>query len=324
MRLPTFPAFLLFAHLTCVYSTTITCPADVRVECDDDESSANTGVATATSSVVIVINESDSVEPGTCPQKSDITRTWSATDELGNELASCTQVVTVVDMTAPLFDVIPPSEEVDCSGAQWTQVGSGSSALSCPGPLQTSVPPVPEVTATDNCDEDVDPAFSETQRGECPGVTVREWDATDDCGNGSELIQLVVQRKACVNTERYWKGRPEEWLTPFGPVTEFELGCAGDTTSAADALLIVNDGVGSQSDWTVKIAKELIAAILNVSQGADDTCAAEAIQDARKYLCAVPIGSNARGSLKGKATSLRKDLQDYNNGKCCAPKCPSA
>ncbi|MEM7392947.1 MAG: hypothetical protein AAF492_11435, partial [Verrucomicrobiota bacterium] len=121
----------------------------------------------------------------------------------------------------------------------------------------------------------------------------------------------------------YWKGRPEEWLTPFGPVTEFELGCAGDLTSAADALLILNGCVGHQNDWTVKLAKELIAAILNVSQGADDTCATEAIQEARDFLCVVPIGSYPYGSLRTTAKNLTADLEDYNNGTCCAPKCPT-
>ena len=190
---------------------------------------------------------------------------------------------------------MPPSEEVDCSNAQCPETGSGASGCSqrtsisagsgstlipCPDPLQTNVPPVPEVTASDNCDTTVDVELVEIQIGVCPGCIVRTWTATDDCGNATEMIQLIVLRKACVQNWEYWKGRPSEWLTPFGPVTEFELGCAGDITSAADALMILNGCVGKKSDETIKLAQELLAAILNVAQGADDTCAMDAIQEA--------------------------------------------
>ena len=91
----------------------ISCPADVTVNCEDDRSSANTGVATATDSCdgEIDISESDSVADGSCPQEEVITRTWTGTDDCGNA-SSCDQVVTVVDTTLP---------EVQCNGYDITE-----------------------------------------------------------------------------------------------------------------------------------------------------------------------------------------------------------
>ena len=92
----------------------ISCPADATVSCEDDRSSANTGVATSTDNCVqlsLGIAESDSVAGGSCPQEEVITRTWTATDDCGNS-SSCDQVVTVVDTTPP---------EVQCNGYDITE-----------------------------------------------------------------------------------------------------------------------------------------------------------------------------------------------------------
>ncbi|MEM7392545.1 MAG: hypothetical protein AAF492_09355, partial [Verrucomicrobiota bacterium] len=300
----------------------ITAPADVTLECTEDTTSANTGVATASSgcSNEIAVTESDDVVTGACPQQFTIRRTWSAGDGSGQDV-SAVQVITVVDTTAPVFDRLPMSVIVDYSdrdagsgsgasggsgsGGSGGSAASGGSRPGCT-PLPTEIPPVPEVSATDDCDTDVDVNLVEVQMGDCPGVIVRSWTATDDCGNESELIQLVVLRKACVNPTDYWKDRPAEWLSPFGPVTEFELGCDGDLTSAGDALLLLNGCVGSKTDWTVRLARELIAATLNVAQGAEDDSASEAIQEARDFLCVIPIGSKPRGELKKTARRLYK------------------
>ncbi len=51
------------------------------------------------------------------------------------------------------------------------------------------------VSATDNCDNDVDVTFKETKAdGSCPGtyVLTRTWTATDDCGNIGSASQIVT------------------------------------------------------------------------------------------------------------------------------------
>ncbi|MEM7393695.1 MAG: hypothetical protein AAF492_15225, partial [Verrucomicrobiota bacterium] len=317
----------------------IACPVDLTIECDQDSRSVATGVATATDHCTpngdIAIAQSEVVLAGACPRGATLVRTWTATDRCGNH-SSCDQVITVADTVAPSFTVIPESVEIDCSGAQDDDNGSGSSGGSSgsggrsgsgsshggPDALPTEVPPVPSVSAVDNCDNEVDIAFEEIQMGDCPGVIVRTWTASDDCQNESEIIQLVVLRKACVQTARSWRSRPGEWLTPFGPVTEFALGCEGDSISAAHALAIMRGRAGRRSDPTIRLASELIAAILNVSQGAEDSCVDELIREARDFLCVVPVGSRPRGQLRRTANRLRVRLLLYNHGRGCAPACP--
>ncbi len=154
----------------------ITCPADVTVDCEDDRSSASTGVATATDNCDgnVDIVESDSVAAGSCPQEEVITRTWTATDNCGNA-SSCDQVVAVVDDENPAI-TCPDDVTVDCEDDR-------SSA-------NTGV-----ATATDNCDDDV--AITESDSvaaGSCPQeeVITRTWTATDDCGNASSCDQIVT------------------------------------------------------------------------------------------------------------------------------------
>lgn len=87
----------------------ITCPSDTTIECDESPAPANTGVATATdvcdSSPTITF--SDVTLPGSCPEESTITRTWTATDSSGNS-SSCSQIINVVDTTAPVISCNSP------------------------------------------------------------------------------------------------------------------------------------------------------------------------------------------------------------------------
>ncbi|WP_242121566.1 HYR domain-containing protein, partial [Aestuariivivens sediminicola] len=62
----------------------ITAPADVTIECTDDESSASNGVATGSDTCGdVTITESD-VVTDQCGNTKTIVRTWTATDECGN------------------------------------------------------------------------------------------------------------------------------------------------------------------------------------------------------------------------------------------------
>jgi hypothetical protein len=248
----------------------------------------------------------------------------------------------VQDVTAPTILTEPLSTDVDCSGVQEEEgsgaagsgatgsgtagsggTGSGGSGDGCPDDITTEIPPAPDkVEVTDNCDNAIDVAYTQTQYGDCPAVIVRQWIATDACANASDLIHLVVLRKACVQTAKYWEENPDAWLNPFGPVEYLELGCAGVLTSAADAMGLL--ATNAHGDVTIELAQELIAAILNVEQGAESALAADLIQAARDYLCVTPIGSDPDDKLlKEAAKDLEKALKDFNAGKLCAPKCGS-
>ncbi|MDP7743887.1 MAG: gliding motility-associated C-terminal domain-containing protein, partial [Lentisphaeria bacterium] len=64
----------------------ITCPASVTVNCEDDSSSTGTGSASATDNCDsnVTFTESDSSAAGSCADEKVITRTWTATDDCGN------------------------------------------------------------------------------------------------------------------------------------------------------------------------------------------------------------------------------------------------
>src|SRR5262245_66155094 len=58
----------------------------------------------------------DATTAGSCPQSSVVTRTWTATDHCGNS-ATRSQVITVVDTTAPVLGSLPGPSTVECPAA---------------------------------------------------------------------------------------------------------------------------------------------------------------------------------------------------------------
>ncbi|MFN0213525.1 MAG: HYR domain-containing protein [Saprospiraceae bacterium] len=110
---------------------------------------------------------------GACPNSYTLTRTWRAQDDCGNS-TSTSQVITVQDITSPVFSVVPPNVTVNCQ------------AVPVPG----------NATATDNCDASVTISYlGETRTdGSCPGAYSlrRIWKAEDDCGNTSTAQQIIT------------------------------------------------------------------------------------------------------------------------------------
>jgi hypothetical protein len=125
-------------------------PADVTAEDDCD------------GPVDVVFTETQSNPGSNC--NNIITRTWTATDFCGNE-ASCTQIITVNDDTAPVLTGCPDGGTFQCFA---------------------DVPPPADVTAEDNCDGPLPVDFFEDQSNpgsNCDNIIVRTWTATDSCGN---------------------------------------------------------------------------------------------------------------------------------------------
>ncbi|MCB0535306.1 MAG: carboxypeptidase regulatory-like domain-containing protein, partial [Saprospiraceae bacterium] len=149
----------------------IVTPLDLTLSCSENIPTAPTQVATDNCGVVLV-DFSETTEPGGCQNSYTVVRGWVVSDLCGNT-AEWWQHITVIDTEAPVLLVTPLDLQVDCS---------------------EDIPAAPLQTATDNCGiAYVD--FAETvEPGGCENsfTLVRRWIATDLCGNSSEHWQHIT------------------------------------------------------------------------------------------------------------------------------------
>jgi hypothetical protein len=120
-----------------------------------------------------------------------------------------------------------------------------------------------------------------------------------------------------VRTQGYWKTHPEAW-----PVTSLTLGTV--TYSQAELLSILSQS--TTGNGLVSLAKQLIAARLNLANGAAVTPATlNAIVAANSLIDGLVIPPVGTGSLAPSLTSgLTTTLNTYNNGLASGgpPHCP--
>ena len=156
---------------------TITAPANITIQCNEDQDDTGvTGVPTNISETCsgVSVGSSDVITAGSCPGNYTITRTWTATDECGNDV-SADQIITVQDTTDPVLTV-PANETVECSD-------------------DTSTTATGTATATDNCDAAPVVTFNDViTAGNCAGnyTITRTWTATDECGNDVSADQIIT------------------------------------------------------------------------------------------------------------------------------------
>lgn len=150
-------------------------PAAITVSCDDIPV-VDTPVASdnCASNVTITYNGAGRID-GNCPDSYTLQRSWTATDSCGNA-ATAMQLITVQDITAPVFTAVPTDITVSCD----------------------DIPSPGSAAASDNCDADVSVTFSGEALldGNCKYSysIIRGWLATDNCGNTSTATQtLTVQ-----------------------------------------------------------------------------------------------------------------------------------
>ena len=149
----------------------ITAPADDTVLCDDVPAPATVGGIDNCDDDVTVTFEEVRTD-GDCPNNYTLTRTWTATDNCGNQ-SSDSQVLTVIDATGPEILDIPQSMTVECDEFQ----------------------PAPTLQITDNCDANATITLDEEmQLGVCDDnyTVIRTWTAVDACGNTTTAIQVVT------------------------------------------------------------------------------------------------------------------------------------
>lgn len=144
---------------------------------------ASTGWATAVDNCdpAPVITFTDTFVPGSCGYTGTLTRTWKATDACGN-VATCPQLITVVDTTPPTFTSVPADVTVNADAGSCTAVLN---------------PPLAMAAAVDNCDPNptVTGVRSDSQPLTAPypvGQTTITWTAKDCHNNAVTATTTVV------------------------------------------------------------------------------------------------------------------------------------
>ncbi len=159
-----------------VLNFAIICPDSLSVECGDDTSPNATGMAIVTTDCDIapILTFEDSVQDN-CGNTQIITRTWTATNPCDNETFSCTQIITVEDITPPT--VMCPADIIAFND-----------------PDQCTAIVIFDVTVSDNCGTTTVTQTSGLPSGsEFPiGVTINTFDVVDECGLNSTCSFIVT------------------------------------------------------------------------------------------------------------------------------------
>ncbi|SDB41804.1 gliding motility-associated C-terminal domain-containing protein [Flavobacteriaceae bacterium MAR_2010_188] len=156
-----------------------TVPADKTISCEESTLPSNTGNATNLSdncSTSLTATYTDVVTPGSCLNASLITRTWSLTDDCGNNETKV-QKINVEDKTPPTFDApadITVSCEVDNKDLNITGKPKNTNDACS---VKVYITTVDKITA-----------------GDCAGnyVIIRTFKITDECGNSSTKDQKIT------------------------------------------------------------------------------------------------------------------------------------
>ncbi|MBK9982115.1 MAG: T9SS type A sorting domain-containing protein [Saprospiraceae bacterium] len=175
---------------------TLTCPANVTVQCATLVPAVNTaGVVTADNcgAIPTVTFVSDVISNLTCINRFVVTWTYRSTDECGNS-ATCAQIITVFDNTAPVITFTDPLIANLANGGRFDVQCHGQDPNWSLPVLGTN-----SVSTTDNCNGAVTVTFSQIlqAQGNCPVdgyITLYKltWTATDVCGNSSTKFVFMA------------------------------------------------------------------------------------------------------------------------------------
>ncbi|QEE49817.1 T9SS type B sorting domain-containing protein [Flavobacterium alkalisoli] len=116
-----------------------------------------------------------------CNNAGSYTNTWVATDECGNVSEVFTQIITIEDTTAPVWNTV--AEELNVT-------------LECSDPDGLAAAQAQQPVASDNCEGEI--AYTKTEgsfvSSGCnnAGSYTNTWVATDECGNVSEVFTQII------------------------------------------------------------------------------------------------------------------------------------
>ena len=151
--------------IVCASNRTFQCLAQVPPTPD-------LGAASATddSGQVTVTLVSETLTTNGCAIR--IVRRYQAADACGN-VVTCDHTIMVSDTTAPTLSGVPGIDTYQCLA---------------------DVPAPPVVTATDNCDTNLQVIRLSTTNGVCPLIIQHRWIVADRCGNSATNLQLITVR----------------------------------------------------------------------------------------------------------------------------------
>jgi len=109
----------------------------------------------------------------------------------------------------------------------------------------------------------------------------------------------------CTYTDGYWKTHPREW-----PLGSMMLGGVQYSQNQLMAIFIMN----VRDDMSYTLAHQLIAAKLNVAQGADGSQINGTIAAADMWLEQNPLGSKPTGFIATTGTGYSSTLNSFNSG----------
>lgn len=145
-------------------------PDDITVECDNIPTPP-----VVTAGGFTVTFDENRTDGGNCIDEYVLIRSWEARDNCGN-VAAAVQIITVEDNTPPVLNGVPADITINANVGETL--------------------PADNVTATDNCDTDVE-VFLATPTivpDPCSNMITysRSWTATDNCGNTATAKQTIT------------------------------------------------------------------------------------------------------------------------------------
>src|SRR5690606_13883795 len=146
-------------------------PTDITVECIDEiPAMTNLGWTDNCDGSGSVTGTDSTLSGDACG--GTITRTWSYTDACDNT-ATATQIITIQDTIAPVFDAAPTDITVECID---------------------EIPAMTNLGWTDNCDGSgsVTGTDSTLSGDACGGTITRTWSYTDACDNTATATQIIT------------------------------------------------------------------------------------------------------------------------------------
>jgi hypothetical protein len=211
--------------------------------------------ATDNCSGVTVTIFSDVLNSGGCIGV--LTRTYRATDGCGN-FTDAIQFITLEDNTRPNLNNVPNEDDVECSSI--SQGSNGNYFGIAP------------VTATDNCDDDVQIFYDEDivlTNDSCDASfdIIRTWIALDDCDNADTATQVV---HVVDTTDPYFIDFPEnDTINCDETLPMYDMPTAGDNCSAVTITYVGMDTINGNCPQSYTIIRTFRA---------NDQCGNQAIE----------------------------------------------